>query len=149
MSKMVRILYVLSPCGTDPMARVARILRCEKRNVALILWPVSRSNVLQSRPVPIIASRKSKSQLRPWVLSLYKFKYAFLTRSETDIPKWRKYGKKFVKNSPNRRCLCYKTSFVPMWLNTSFCLPCPDCVLNCLFTETILDARIATVMIRE
>lgn len=34
-------------------------------------------------------------------------KYAFLTRSETDILedgyKWRKYGKKFVKNSPNPR----------------------------------------------
>lgn len=34
-------------------------------------------------------------------------KYAFLTRSDTDILedgyKWRKYGKKFVKNSPNPR----------------------------------------------
>lgn len=34
-------------------------------------------------------------------------KYAFLTRSETDILddgyKWRKYGKKFVKNRPNPR----------------------------------------------
>eukprot|EP00253_Pinus_taeda_P001231 PITA_01231 len=48
---------------------------------------------------PETNSRKRKAE-RP-------LKYAFLTRSETDILddgyKWRKYGKKFVKNSSNPR----------------------------------------------
>jgi len=48
---------------------------------------------------PEISSRKRKAERA--------LKYAFLTRSESDILedgyKWRKYGKKLVKNSPNPR----------------------------------------------
>jgi len=60
------------------------------------------STVIQTHPQETMTPKKSRKRKAERAL-----KYAFLTRSETDILedgyKWRKYGKKFVKNSPNPR----------------------------------------------
>lgn len=62
------------------------------------------SNVIQSHERQEAISPKKSSRKRKVERPL---KYAFLTRSEIDILedgyKWRKYGKKFVKNSTNPR----------------------------------------------
>jgi len=62
------------------------------------------STVIQTDEPPETMNPKKISRKRKAEGAL---KYAFLTRSETDILqdgyKWRKYGRKYLKNSPNPR----------------------------------------------
>lgn len=94
--------------------KVVNTVPCIQQEYAASLYsnpPSSRgfhldhsSSVIQSHERQEAISPKKSSRKRKAERAV---KYAFLTRSEIDILedgyKWRKYGKKFVKNSPNPR----------------------------------------------